>query len=59
MWHSEKIRPQAYRGHRLNTSLYQPPRTEVIHLDTTSTPPAVNPAPILGELGDRGFAGHN
>lgn len=48
--------PEAYRGHRLNTSLYQPPPAEVIHLDTTSTPPADNAERIYQELRDRGFA---
>lgn len=38
--------PEAYRGGRLTTSLYQPPPAEVIHLATTSTPPADNAALI-------------
>src|SRR5947208_796049 len=32
--------PEGYRWHRLNTNLYQPPRKEVIHLDTTEETPA-------------------
>ncbi len=27
--------PEGYRGHRLATKLYQPPASEVIHLDPT------------------------
>ena len=47
--------PEAYRGHRLHTSLYQPPPAEVLHLDTTSTPPAANAERIYRELCDRGL----
>ena len=48
--------PEGYRGHRLTTSLYQPPPAEVIRLDTTNTPAAANAQRILEELGNRGFA---
>lgn len=47
--------PQGYRGHRLSTSLYQPPAAEVIHIDTTQTPPADNAEHILNQLCDRGY----
>lgn len=49
--------PEAYRRGRLHTSLYQPPPSELIHLDTTTTPAPVNAGRILDELSDRGFAG--
>lgn len=48
--------PPAYRGHRLSTSLYQPPTSEVLHLDTTDTPAAENAERILHVLRGRGFA---
>lgn len=48
--------PEGYRGHRLCTDLYQPPPAEVLHLDTTSTPPGVNAERIYRELRDRGLA---
>ncbi|MET1003905.1 MAG: hypothetical protein ABWX96_00060 [Propionibacteriaceae bacterium] len=48
--------PEGYRGHRLSTRLYQPPPAEVIHLDTTDTPPADNAERIYQTLRDRGFA---
>lgn len=47
--------PEGYRGHRLSTKLYQPPADEVIHLDTTTTPPATNAGQIHRVLQDRGF----
>lgn len=47
--------PEGYRGHRLATTLYQPPANEVIHLDTTSTPAAENARRIYAELRDRGL----
>jgi len=48
--------PESYRWHRLNTSLYQPPSAEVIHLDTTKTTPAANAERIYQALRDRGYA---
>jgi hypothetical protein len=51
--------PEGYRGHRLNTSLHQPPGRVVLHLDTTRTPASVNAARILAELGYRGCRRHN
>ncbi|HEU5484356.1 MAG TPA: hypothetical protein VFU98_05570 [Microlunatus sp.] len=48
--------PEGYRGHRLNTTLYLPPPAEVIHLDTTGTPPDANAELIYQVLLDRGFA---
>ena len=48
--------PEGYRGHRLSTDLYQPSPAEVLHLDTTSTPPGVNAERIYRELRDRGLA---
>lgn len=49
--------PEGYRGHRLSTKLYQPPADEVIHLDTTTTPPASNAERIQQVLRERGFVG--
>lgn len=49
--------PEGYRGHRLSTKLYQPPADEVIHLDTTTTPPASNAERIQQVLRERGFLG--
>lgn len=48
--------PEGYRGHRLTTSLYQPPAAEVFHIDTTETPAADNAKRIFAELCDRGFS---
>lgn len=48
--------PEAYRGHRLTTHLYQPPADEVIHLDTTVIPATENAQRIYRTLCDRGFA---
>lgn len=48
--------PEGYRGHRLTTSLYQPPKDEVFHIDTTATPAAHNATRIFTELRDRGFS---
>lgn len=47
--------PEGYRGHRLTTTLYQPPAPEVFHIDTTETPAVDNAKRILAELADRGF----
>jgi len=47
--------PQGYRGHRLTTTLYQPPAAEVFHIDTTETPAADNALRVLTELVRRGF----
>lgn len=48
--------PEGYRGHRLSTRLFQPPATEVLHVDTTHTPAADNAALIRAELIARGFS---
>lgn len=48
--------PEGYRGHRLTTTLYQPPPGEVIHLDTTEATPDSNAQRIYQELRDRGLA---
>jgi hypothetical protein len=48
--------PEGYRGHRLTTTLYQPPVAEVFHIDTTETSAADNAHRILAELRDRGFS---
>jgi hypothetical protein len=48
--------PEGYRGHRLTPTLFQPPATEALHLDTTHTPAADNAALIHAELIARGFA---
>jgi hypothetical protein len=47
--------PEGYRWHRLNTRLFQPPPDEVLHLDTTSTPPSANAAKIHDALQQRGL----
>lgn len=47
--------PEGYRGHRLATILYQPPASEVFHIDTTETSAADNAERIFVELSDRGF----
>ena len=44
--------PEAYRGHRLHTRLFQPPTDEVIELDTTETARLV-----LEALRERGYVG--
>lgn len=51
--------PEGYRGYTLATRLYQPPSAEVIHVDTSETPPAENARIILNELRDRGFITEN
>jgi hypothetical protein len=48
--------PEGYRYHRLTTNLYQPPSSEVIHLDTTEATPASNAQRIYHTLRDRGYA---
>jgi hypothetical protein len=47
--------PEGYRWHRLNTTLLQPAPHEVIHLDTTETPPQTNAQTIYAELLARGL----
>ena len=47
--------PEGYRGHRLATKLYQPPTSEVIHLDTTEVPAALNARRIYQALQHRGY----
>ena len=47
--------PEGYRAYTLATTLYQPPPAEVIHVDTSETPPAENARIILNELRRRGF----
>ncbi|NAZ74321.1 hypothetical protein GTQ99_02625 [Kineococcus sp. T13] len=49
--------PEGYRAYTLTTPLYQPPPTEVLHLDTTQTAPADNARRVLDELHSRGFVG--
>lgn len=48
--------PEGYRGHRLTTTLYQPPAAEAFHIDTTEAPAVDNAERILAELTDRGFS---
>lgn len=48
--------PEGYRGHRLATTLYQPPASEVFQIDTTETSAAANAELILAELTERGFS---
>ena len=48
--------PEGYRGHRLTTTLYQPPAAETFHIDTTETSAVDNAKRILAELTDRGFS---
>ena len=47
--------PQGCRWHRLNMRLYQPPESEVIHIDTTATAPEANAEQVFNELVQRGF----
>jgi hypothetical protein len=47
--------PEGYRHHRLTTTLLQPPPSEVLHVDTSTTPAAENAARIYGELVERGL----
>lgn len=47
--------PEGYRGYTLATALYQPPPAEVIHIDTSVTPPDENARTILTELLNRGL----
>lgn len=48
--------PEGYRGHRLTTSLFQPPGDEVFPIDTTEISAADNARRILAELVERGLA---
>ena len=50
------VRPRGLPGPPSLHDLYQPPPAEVLHLDTTSTPPGVNAELIYRELRDRGLA---
>ncbi len=43
--------PEGYRRYTLNTSLFTPPPTETLTLDTTSTPPDTTAGFIVRELG--------
>lgn len=52
----ESMDPEGYRWHRLNTTLFEPPSSETIHLDTTETSAAANAERIHQELQQRGFA---
>lgn len=47
--------PEGYRGHRLATKLYQPPASEVIHLDSTKATPTSNARQVYQALQDRGY----
>jgi len=48
--------PEGYRWHRLNTQLFEPPASDVIHIDTTDIPPRDNAEAILAELVQRGLS---
>jgi hypothetical protein len=47
--------PAGYRHHRLTTDLLQPPPTELLNIDTTTTPAAENAARIYRALVERGL----
>jgi hypothetical protein len=47
--------PAGYRHHRLTTDLLQPPATELLKIDTTTTPAAENAARIYRALVERGL----
>ena len=47
--------PEGYRWHRQHTTLFQPPADDVVHLDTTTTPPEENARVIHEVLVARGF----
>ena len=47
--------PEGYRWHRHQTTLFQPPPAEVIHLDSTETGPDENAQKIYEALGERGW----
>jgi hypothetical protein len=47
--------PEGYRRHRQETRLFQPPREEVVHIDTTTTAPEQNATEIYQALLDRGL----
>lgn len=47
--------PEQYRSHRVNTVLFQPPASEMISVDTTTTDPEENAEKIYMELVDRGL----
>lgn len=47
--------PEGYRWHRHQTTLFQPPPEEVIHLDSTETGPDENAQNIYEALRERGW----
>jgi hypothetical protein len=47
--------PEGYRRHGQETMLFQPPRQEVVHIDTTRTGPDQNAKAIYQVLLDRGL----
>jgi len=47
--------PDGYRRHRRTTDLLQPPASEVLHVDTTTTPAMENAARIYRALVERGL----
>lgn len=47
--------PEGYRWHRRNSTLFQPPPDEVVHLDTTVTSPDDNAQAIYDVLVTRGY----
>ena len=47
--------PEGYRGHRMNTVLFQPPEDETFTIDTTVTAPLDNAQKIYEELAWRGY----
>lgn len=49
--------PEGYRWHRHNTKLFQPPRDEVLEIDTTATDAKENARTIYEALVSRGLRG--
>lgn len=47
--------PEGYRRYRRDTTLFQPPPEEVVHIDTTTIGPRQNAETIYGILRRRGF----
>lgn len=47
--------PEGYRRHREQTTLFEPPPDEVIHIDTTDVSPQQNAAAIFTQLQARGL----
>jgi hypothetical protein len=48
--------PEGYRWHRLNTTLFEPPPSEMLRIDTTMTEPSTNAEKIYEALLERGLS---